>query len=118
MPYARIEIPTGRTREEKRALLSAVDAAFVATLGVPPNDAFLRLFEYAPEDVIVPSRHGARFTFIEVQLFPGRSPATKAALYRTLVDGLVKLGVPPADITIALIEISRQDWGIEGRAGG
>jgi phenylpyruvate tautomerase PptA (4-oxalocrotonate tautomerase family) len=114
MPYARIEIASGRSRQEKAALLAAVDAAFVATLGVPPKDAFLRLFEFAPENAQVPPHHGPRFTFVEVQLFAGRDEATKAALYAALREGLGALGVPAADLTIALIDLPRRDWGIAG----
>lgn len=114
MPYARIEIPAGRAGPAKQELLSAVDAALVETLGVPPRDAFLRLFEYAPDNVLVPECHGPQFTFVEIQLFPGRRPETKARLYRCLVERLASLGIPAADITIALVEIQPADWGIRG----
>lgn len=112
MPYARIETAAGLSTGEKRALLAAVDAAFVATLGVPPNDAFLRLFEFTPDDAQVPPQHGPRFTFVEVQLFSGRDAATKTALYRALSERLGALGVPAKDLTIALVDIPRADWGI------
>lgn len=112
MPYARIETAAGLSAEEKRALLAAVDGAFVATLGVPPSDAFLRLFEYQPENMQVPPHHGPRFTFVEVQLFAGRDAATKTALYRAIAERLGALGVPAQDLTIALIDIPRGDWGI------
>jgi phenylpyruvate tautomerase PptA (4-oxalocrotonate tautomerase family) len=114
MPYARLEIPAGRSAAAKHALLEAVDAALVDVLGVPPRDAFLRLFEYTAENALLPARHGPAFTFVEIQLFPGRRPETKARLYRALVDALAALGIPPADITIALIEIAPADWGIAG----
>lgn len=114
MPYARIEIAIGRSPQEKSALLAAVDAAFVATLGVPPNDAFLRLFEFAPENARVPAHHGALFTFIEIQLFAGRDEAVKSALYCALAERLGALGVPARDLTIALIDLPRRDWGIAG----
>lgn len=112
MPYARIEIAAGRNRHEKAALLAAVDAAFVSTLGVPPKDAFLRLFEFAPENAQVPPHHGPRFTFVEIQWFAGRDEATKRALYRELIWRLGALGIPDQDLTIALIDIPRRDWGI------
>lgn len=114
MPYARIEIATGRNTHEKAALLAAVDAAFVATLGVPPKDAFLRLFEFAPENAQVPPHHGPRFTFVEIQWFAGRDDATKRALYRELGWRLGALGIPARDLTIALIDLPRGDWGIAG----
>ena len=112
MPYARIEIPAGWSASRKNDLLDAVDAALVEVLGVPPNDAYLRLFEYA--DARVPHCHGPQFTFIEIQLFPGRRPQTKARLYRRLVDRLAGLGIPAADLTIALLEIPAENWGIRG----
>lgn len=114
MPYARIEIPQGWPAARKAALLDGVDAAFVATLGVPPADAFLRLFEFAPENARVPKKHGPDFAFIEIQLFPGRDRDTKAALYRALVIAFAQVGVPPGDLTIALVEIARGDWGVDG----
>jgi phenylpyruvate tautomerase PptA (4-oxalocrotonate tautomerase family) len=116
MPYARIEIASGRNPAEKRALLATVDAAFVATLGLPPNDAFLRLFEFTPENTMLPRHHGPRFTFVEIQLFPGRDTSTKTALYRTLTDNFAALGVPPADLVIALLEIPRPEWSVAGKA--
>ena len=118
MPYARIEIAAGHSAQEKSALLAAVDAAFVATLGVPPKDAFLRLFEFAPENAWVPAHHGARFTFIEIQLFAGREASVKSALYRALTERLGALGVPVRDLTIALIDLPRRDWGIAGGTDG
>lgn len=114
MPYARIEISCGWSRSRKDDLLAAVDAAFVATLGVPPEDAYLRLFEFAGADARIPKKHGPDFAFIEVQLFPGRSRETKSALYRELVRAFAAAGVPPADLSIALVEIPRGDWGIDG----
>lgn len=111
MPYARIEIASGRSAHEKSALLAAVDAAFVTVLGVPPNDAFLRLFEFNPENARIPRRHGAGFTFVEIQLYAGREPATKAALYCELASRLGALGLPSADLSIALVEIPRDNWG-------
>jgi phenylpyruvate tautomerase PptA (4-oxalocrotonate tautomerase family) len=114
MPYARVEVPMGWPAGRKAALLDGIDAAFVATLGVPPADAFLRLFEYGRENARVPKKHGADFAFIEIQLFPGRDRATKAALYRALVIAFGQAGVPPVDLTIALVEIARADWGVDG----
>lgn len=114
MPYARLEIPAGWSAARKSALLDTVDAALVEVLGVPPRDAFLRIFEYAPEAARVPRCHGPLFTFIEIQLFPGRRPETKARLYRRLVERLGELGIPAPDITIALVEIAAGDWGIRG----
>lgn len=114
MPYARIEIPAGWPAGKKRKILEATDASLVEVLGVPPRDAFLRLFEYGPENALVPGRHGPLFTYVEIQLFPGRRPGTKGKLYRSLVERFTALGIPSADLTVALVEIPQPDWGIAG----
>ena len=114
MPYARIEVPAGLPATFHDAILDGIDGVFVEVLGVPPQDAFLRLFEYRPGMVRVPRCHGAKFCFVEVQLFPGRSAETKARLYRMLADCFVAQGVPASDVTIALVEIATGDWGVRG----
>ena len=114
MPYVRIELPAGRSREEKQAILQGIDAVLVAVLGVPANDAFLRIIDYTPDASQVPRCHGPQFTFVEIQLFPGRRPETKARLYHALVEALTAFDIPANDITIALIEIAPADWGIAG----
>ncbi len=118
MPYARIEIPSDWSMCPRANLLHAVDAALVATLGVPPGDAFLRLFEYRRDDVLIPARHGPHFVFVEIQLFPGRQLDTKRSLYRGLTDRLQALGIPGSDISIALIEIALENWGLQGGRPG
>lgn len=114
MPYARIEISSGWSLCPREHLLQAVDDALVASLGVPPHDAFLRLFDYRFGDALTPARHGPHFVFVEIQLFPGRTIETKRKLYRTVAERLQSLGIPGNDITIALIEISQENWGVQG----
>lgn len=114
MPYVRIEIPDPWPLGASEPLFDAIDAALVAALGVPPHDAFIRLCPYASATARLPARHGPLFTFIEVQLFPGRSEATKRCLYRELCERLQALGIPGADLVIALVEIARENWGLQG----
>lgn len=114
MPYARIEVPVGLPAAVKTGILDGVDDALVEALGVPPRDAYLRLFEYHPELTRIPRRHGPLFSFVEIQMFPGRTPETKARLYRLLAGKFDALGIPPADLTIALVEIPQADWGVRG----
>lgn len=114
MPYVRIEIPPHWPFGSPELLFDAVDGALVAALGVPPRDSFIRLFPYGDETARLPARHGPLFTFVEVQLFPGRCEATKRCLYRELCERLQALGIPGADLTIALVEIARENWGLQG----
>lgn len=114
MPYARLEVPTGLDPRQHDAMLDALDEALSRVLGVPRNDSFLRLYEYQPGRARVPRIHGPRFVFVEVQLFAGRSRATKARLYQAIVAALTASGVPATDITIALLDIPLDNWGIRG----
>ena len=115
MPYARIEIPATWTLCTHQHLLDTVDACFVSVLDVPPQDAFLRLNTYdAPASSRVPLCHGAHFVFIEIHLFPGRTIETKRRLFRDLIDRFAELGVPQNDVTIALIEVPLENWGLRG----
>jgi phenylpyruvate tautomerase PptA (4-oxalocrotonate tautomerase family) len=47
-------------------------------------------------------------------MFAGRSMETKRSLYQAIVHNLGRLGVPPADIKITLVEVPPENWGIRG----
>lgn len=112
MPYVRIETRHGWLEERSAELFDAIDGALVAVLGVPPGDSLLRLHCHAPAMIRLPQGGDARFVLLEVALFPGRSLATKRALYRALTDAVAVLGVPPAAVTVMLNEVALDNWGI------
>jgi phenylpyruvate tautomerase PptA (4-oxalocrotonate tautomerase family) len=61
------------------------------------------------------SHHSQSKLLIEIlTLFAGRSLATKKALYQAIVGNLEKVGVPPHDIKITLIEVPADNWGLRG----
>jgi len=51
---------------------------------------------------------------IEIILFTGRAIEAKRALYKSIVQGLWKLGVPKTEVKTILIEMPAQNWGIKG----
>lgn len=115
MPYIRIETCGDWLKPRAAALFDAIDAALVKVLKVPPADSLIRLVCHDPELIRLPRGAAPDFVLIEVALFPGRSPETKAALYRELTAAAAALGVDAARVTIALVEIGLDDWGIGGR---
>ena len=115
MPYVRIETRGDWLQVQAAALFAGIDAALVRVLQVPPDDALIRLQCHDPALVRLPRGAAPDFVLVEVALFPGRSPDTKAALYRALTAALVALGVTETRVTIALYEIGLDDWGIGGR---
>jgi 4-oxalocrotonate tautomerase len=50
MPIIRVDMFEGRTPEQKRALVSALTQACVATLGSPPESIQVMLFDVAKSD--------------------------------------------------------------------
>lgn len=99
---------------DKSAVIEAVHGALRAALKLPEWDRTLRLVEHGADEFAVPPGRGERFTVIEITLFAGRSMAAKRALYLALVRNLEGLGVPPADVKIALIEVPPENWGVRG----
>lgn len=112
MPYVRIETRAGWLEGRGEELFDGIDRALVAVLGVPPGDALLRLHCHAPGMIRLPRGCEPRLVLLEVALFPGRSLATKRALYRALTDAVAALGVPPEAVTVMLNEVALHNWGI------
>lgn len=112
MPYVRIETRQGWLEGRSEELFDGIDQALVDVLGVPPGDSLLRLHCHATEMIRLPLGCDPRFVLLEVALFPGRSLATKRALYRALTDAVVVLGVSPDAVTVMLNEVALDNWGI------
>lgn len=115
MPYIRIETCGDWLKPHAAALFAGIDAALTRVLKVPPRDSLIRMHCHEPDLISLPRGAEPDFVLLEVALFPGRSPDTKAALYRELTAALAALGVAPSRVTIALLEIGLHDWGIGGR---
>ena len=114
MPLARISIRKGRTADEKKALLDAIHASMIEALKIPENDRNQRIREYADEDFIIPPERTAKYTLIEIIMFPGRSIEAKRHLYQSLVKNLAELGTDLMDVFIVLYEPPMENWGIRG----
>lgn len=114
MPLARISIRKGRTADEKKALLDAVHASMIEALKIPENDRNQRITEYVDEDLIIPPGKTAKYTLVEIIMFPGRSIEAKRHLYQSLAKNLAELGTDPMDVFIVLYEPPMENWGIRG----
>lgn len=81
---------------------------------MPDDDKQIRYVEHKPEYFPVPPGKTENYTFIEFQMFPGRSLEAKRKLYQGLVQRFGKLGIQASDIIIALHEPPLENWGIRG----
>jgi len=113
MPLVRLVIRTGRSVEEKRALLDAVHNALVEAFRIPEDDRTQRIDEYAPEDFEIPPGRSANYTLVEITAFPGRSLEAKRKLYQTITQNLAALGIARPDILIVLNEPNLDNWGVK-----
>lgn len=102
MALARIDVVGRRDPEQRRSLLRAVLDGLVESLQVPDDDPTVRLVEHASDSVIVPPRHSALYTTVEITMFAGRTETTKRRLHKTISANIASLGVPPNDILVVM----------------
>ena len=116
MPFVRITLAQGRSREDRRALAESVQQALVETAGVPADDFFCAVHEVPPEDFrIDPTYLGiartAECIFVQIVLNAGRTVEVKRALYARITE---KVGQRPGlrheDVLINLVEVPRENW--------
>ena len=114
MPVTLVSILEGRSADEKRALMQAVQGAISATLKLPPQDRNLRLAVHSPDQWLLPEGKSGNYVLVEIMLFAGRTPETKSALFAAIVEALEGLGVQRGDVFLILNEQPRENVGIRG----
>ncbi len=114
MPFAKIEVLRARPAHEVAAMIDAVYVAQLQALKLPEDDKQIRYVEHRREHFPVPPGKTENFTFVEIQMFPGRSLEAKRKLYQGIVQGFGKLGIALTDITVVLHEPPLENWGIRG----
>ncbi len=115
MPLVRIDLVTGRTPEQVRAVADAIHTAIVDEYGIPERDRFQVITEH-PAQQIIAEDAGLGFERTEgvvmIQVFTqgGRSDDAKQSLYRAVHDRLAGVGVASEDVFIGYVENGAQDW--------
>ncbi|MFH1126958.1 MAG: tautomerase family protein [archaeon] len=89
--------------------------SLVEVFDIPDSDRTQRMYELKAENFEIPAGKTENIILIEITIFPGRSEKTKRALYREIVDNLVRrLNISEKEITIVLNEPALVNWGIKG----
>lgn len=113
MPFAHVHLCSGRTADQKKAILDGLHAALVEAFRIPEADRNQLVHEYRPEDF--EARLGPEAVFVEISVFPGRSAEAKRLLYRAIVRNLeARAGIPRDRVLIVLHEPPLENWGIRG----
>ncbi|NLO40355.1 MAG: tautomerase family protein [Ruminiclostridium sp.] len=115
MPFVKVEIFSGKSKEYKKKLLDSIHDALVEAFKIPEDDRMQRLYELEPENFETVPGKTENFTMIELTVFPGRSLEAKRKLYSTIVKNLGEsLSIAPSDVFIVINEPPLENWGIRG----
>lgn len=115
MPLVRIDLPAGRSLEQRRAISDVVYDALL-TIHVPPDDRFQIITEHGSDGLILDRTYlgivrSDACLFIQITLNEGRSLTQKRLLYRGIVDGLhERVGMRREDVCVNLVEVSKDNW--------
>jgi 4-oxalocrotonate tautomerase len=118
MPLVHIDLREGKPASYKKAIGDAVQHAMVEHLDVPGRDCFQIIREHTPEHLIYnPNYLNIERTddivMVQVTLAAGRSTEQKRAFYARLAQLLQETpGIRPQDVTILLVENTREDWSL------
>ena len=116
MPLVRVDLREGKSASYIQAIGNAIQQAMVEHLNVPVRDQFQVISEHAPDHLVYnPGYLNVERTddivFIQVTLSTGRTTEQKRAFYARLAEQLQENpGIRPQDVTIHLVENTREDW--------
>ena len=114
MPIVKINLLDSWTREEEQSISQTIHVVLIETLGIPDADFNHRILRFNRDTWQLPPGKSDQYVLIEMDLFPGRHPETKAALYKSLVTRLKDFDIPEMDIIVIINEPPLDNWGIRG----
>lgn len=116
MPLVQIDLRQGKPASYTQAIGNAVHQAMIEHLNVPQRDHFQVIREHETSHLIYnPNYLNVERTddivLIQITLSTGRTTEQKQAFY-TRLAGLLQEnpGMRPQDVTIVLVENTREDW--------
>lgn len=116
MPFARVFIRRGETREYRQAILDNLYDAMVESFNVPEDDKFMVIDEYDPENFVFSKTYmniarSDKFVLIQLTVSNTRTIEQKKALYARIVERLNQQpGIRPEDIFVNLVEVNKENW--------
>jgi len=116
VPSTQIEVRRPYGPADEVAIIDAVHESLVAAFAIPPGDRHVRLVVHDPHRFATAPRltQPDAYTLVTIDCFAGRSTDAKRSLYRSIVGGLARFGIPEDHVTIVLRESATENWGIRG----
>jgi len=116
MPFVRVHIRRGETREYRKAILDNIYEAMLETFNVPQDDKFMVVDEYDPDNFVFDKTYlniarSDKFVLIQITANNTRTIEQKKALYARIVERLGEdPGIRPEDVFISLVEVLKENW--------
>jgi len=121
MPFVRVDAYEGRSEEEVKNLLDAIQRAVLSAFGVPPRDRYQVYQEHSETNFIIQDT-GLNIDRTRKVVFIGitsrqRTEQQKRNLYTKLVEELKACDIEQNDIVVSIVTNSDADWSFgNGRA--
>lgn len=118
MPFMRTAVPQGTSAQRKNAIVQGIHQALVDAIGMPEDELFNLVTEYAPGDFFYSRSFNGiarsdRLVAIEITMRRGRSDAMKRQLYAAIAENLQRdADVSPKDVFIFTHENDYSDWSV------
>lgn len=116
MPFARVFIRRGESREYRQAILDNLYEAMRETFNVPEEDKFMVIDEYDSDNFVFSKSYldiarSDKFVLIQLTVNNTRTVEQKKALYARIVERLqVQPGIRAEDVFINLVEVNKENW--------
>ena len=118
MPFVRISLRRGKSREYLQSLSAGVHKAMVEAFDVPPDDLFHAFHQHEEHELIFDRDYlgGPRTgNFVAINIVAGRprSIDTKRRFYKRLTECLVESpGIEPGDVMIFINSTQPEEWSL------
>lgn len=117
MPFIRTAVAQDTSPEQRRAIVMGVHDALVDAIGMPTDELFNLVSDYAPGQFFCSRSFNGiarseRVVVVEITMRRGRSDAMKKDLYAGIAHNLEAAGVSRKDVFIFLHENDYSDWSV------
>jgi hypothetical protein len=115
MPLVRIDLMKRPDASFGQRVGQIVYESMTSSIGVPDHDNFQVITEHDAQHLIFDTSYlGIERTpgivIIQIAMNEGRTVEQKKLLYKTIAEGLERLGVRADDVLVNLVEVKKENW--------
>jgi phenylpyruvate tautomerase PptA (4-oxalocrotonate tautomerase family) len=115
MPLVRIDLMKKPDASFGQRVGQVVYESMKSSIGVPDHDNFQVISEHDAQHLIFDTSYlgierTSGIVMIQIALNEGRTVEQKKLLYKTIAEGLERLGVRAQDVLVNLVEVKKENW--------